>query len=366
MYRRNVKVRRMKKVLIAMSGGVDSSVAASLIKKEGCECLGATMRLYHNDDAGLEQESSCCSLDDVEDARSVAYKLGMPYYVFDFSADFRHQVIDRFISSYENGITPNPCIDCNRYLKFDRLYRRADELGCSHIATGHYAKIEYATASNRYLLKKAVDKSKDQSYVLYSLTQEQLSHTLFPLGNMTKAQARAEAEAQGFVSARKKDSQDICFVPDGNYARVIKLHTKKEYPVGNFVDSNGNILGRHSGIINYTIGQRKGLGLALPEPMYVKYIDIENNNVVLARNDELFSTGFDVANFNWSAYDCPEKSFRANVKIRYRQDEQPATITPTSLSTAHVEFDFPQRAITRGQAAVVYEDETVIGGGTII
>jgi tRNA-specific 2-thiouridylase len=356
----------MKKVLVAMSGGVDSSVAAALLKDSGYECLGATMRLYHNDDAGLPQESTCCSLDDIEDARSVAYRLGMHYYVFDFSADFKRMVIDRFIDAYEQGLTPNPCIDCNRYLKFERLYRRATELGCDYVATGHYARIVQDSTSGRYQLKKALDKSKDQSYVLYSLSQEQLAHTLFPLGNMTKAETRAFADSRGFVSAHKKDSQDICFVPDGDYARVIELHTKRKYPCGNFVDVNGNILGSHKGIIHYTIGQRKGLGLALSEPMYVKQLDVQSNNVVLARNEELFSKEFDVSDFNWIAFDCPEDNIRAKVKVRYRHDEQSATITPTSATTVHIEFDEPQRAITKGQAAVVYDGDNVIGGGTIV
>jgi tRNA-specific 2-thiouridylase len=353
----------MKRALIAMSGGVDSSVAAYMMKEAGFECIGATMKLFENEDAGILKEKTCCSLDDVEDARKVASGLGIPYYVFNFTADFREKVIDNFVHSYECGATPNPCIDCNRYLKFERFFRRAMELECDYVVTGHYARIE--EHNGRFLLKKAADESKDQSYVLYSLTQFQLAHTKFPLGNMHKSETREVAEKNGFANAQKKESQDICFVPDGDYAAAIKRFTGKTYPEGNFKDLDGNILGKHQGIIRYTIGQRKGLGLALKQPMYVCRKDMADNSVILGLNEDLFSKDLDVYDFNWIAYEIPPAELRAKVKIRYRQTEQWATVTPTGDKTVHITFDEPQRAITAGQAAVLYDGDTVIGGGTI-
>ena len=353
----------MKKALIAMSGGVDSSLAAKLMKDRGFDCIGCTMKLYHNEDAGIERSRTCCSLDDVEDARSVAYKLGMPFYVFNFIDAFRDTVIQKFIESYEKGITPNPCIDCNRYMKFDKLYERSKILGCDYIVTGHYARIEYN--GERYLLKKALDETKDQSYVLYSITQEQLAHTMFPLGSMRKTEVRAIADESGFVNADKPDSQDICFVPNGNYASVIELQTGKQSPQGNFVDKHGNILGRHKGVIHYTIGQRKGLGISSAEPLYVCDICPKSGNVVLGSNDDLFSREADVADFNWISGLIPQMEFRCKAKIRYRQIEQWATIIPTGEDTVHITFDEPQRAITPGQAAVLYDGDIVLGGGTI-
>ena len=354
----------MKRALVAMSGGVDSSVSAFLMKEAGFDCTGVTMRLFDNEDAGMEREKSCCSLDDVEDARAVANRLGIPYFVFNFKADFKRCVIDRFIEAYECGATPNPCIDCNRFLKFERLYRRAREIECDYIATGHYARIE--KSGDRFLLKKAKDLTKDQSYVLYSLTQEQLAHTKFPLGEFEKSEVRKIAEEHGFVNAKKHDSQDICFVPDGDYAKIIELHTGKSYPHGNFVGLDGKILGEHKGIIRYTIGQRKGLGLALPESLYVCEKRTDTNEVVLGRNEDLFSREFDVSDINWIAFDAPPEKFRASVKIRYRQKEQPAEIIKDGENKVHVVFDEPQRAITSGQAAVFYDGDAVVGGGTII
>lgn len=353
----------MKKALIAMSGGVDSSLAAKLIKDKGFDCIGCTMKLYQNEDIGVERSRTCCSLDDVEDARSVAYKLGMPFYVFNFTVAFRNTVVQKFIESYENGITPNPCIDCNRYMKFDKLYERAKILGCDYIVTGHYARIEYD--GERYLLKKALDETKDQSYVLYSMTQEQLAHTMFPLGNMRKTDVRQCAEENGFINADKPDSQDICFVPDGDYASVIELSTGKKINPGNFVDKQGNILGQHKGIIHYTIGQRKGLGISSTEPMYVCEIRSKDGSVVLGSNDDLFSYEAYVSDFNWISGEVPQSEFRCKVKVRYRQVEQWAKVTPTGADTVHIIFDEPQRAITPGQAAVLYDGDTVLGGGTL-
>ena len=351
------------KALIAMSGGVDSSRAAKLMKDKGLDCIGCTMKLYHNEDAGIESSRTCCSLDDVEDARSVAYKLGMPFYVFNFTDAFRDTVIRKFIESYENGITPNPCIDCNRYMKFDKLYERAKTLGCDYIVTGHYARIE--EQAGKFVLKKALDETKDQSYVLYFMTQDQLVHTMFPLGSMQKTEVRAIAEESGFVNADKPDSQDICFVPNGDYASVIELQTGKESAEGNFVDKQGNNLGRHKGVIHYTIGQRKGLGVSSTEPLYVCNICPKDGNVVLGSNDDLFSREADVSDFNWISGEVPGSEFRCKAKIRYRQPEQWVTVIPTGADTVHIVFDEPQRAITPGQAAVFYDGDTVLGGGTI-
>ena len=349
--------------LIAMSGGVDSSVAAYIMKQKGFDCIGVTMKLFNNEDIGVKTSKTCCSLDDVEDARSVAFRLGIRYYVSNFTADFKEQVIDRFICAYEHGATPNPCIDCNRYLKFDRLYQRAKELGYNYVVTGHYARIEQK--NGRYILKKSVDLSKDQSYVLYSLTQEQLAHTLFPLGDMTKTQTRKIAEEQGFYNADKPDSQDICFVPDGKYADFIRKFTGKEYPYGDFTDKNGKVLGEHKGIINYTVGQRKGLGVAFGEPIYVTKIYPNENRVILGKNEDLFCTELDAQGFNFIAFDVPPKQFRAKAKVRYRQKEQWATVTVKDKDNVHISFDEPQRAITKGQAVVLYDDDVVLGGGVI-
>lgn len=355
----------MKKAMIAMSGGVDSSVAAYLIKSAGYECIGATMRLFDNEDAGISNEKTCCSLDDVEDARSVAYKINIPYYVFNFTADFKREVIDRFINSYESGSTPNPCIDCNRYIKWKKLFLRMKELGLDFVVTGHYARIEKNEQNGRYLLKKGKDSGKDQSYVLYNMTQEQLSHTLLPIGEYSKSDVRKIAEENGFINAKKHDSQDICFVPDGDYAAFIERYTGKTFESGDFVNADGEVLGKHKGLIHYTVGQRKGLGLALKKPQYVCRKDLKANTVILGDNSDLFTREFIASDFNWIMFDQPQKPFTANVKTRYSQSEQPATVTPLGNGDVRIVFDTPQRAITAGQAAVAYIGDTVVGGGTI-
>lgn len=349
-----------------MSGGVDSSVAAYIMKEKGYECMGVTMKLFHNDDVGVSKAHSCCSLDDVEDARSVARQLEIPYYVFGFSDLFKETVIDKFVNAYENGCTPNPCIDCNRFLKFNKLYHRAVELGYDYVVTGHYARIEFDEESGRYLLKKGLDPAKDQSYVLYSLTQEQLSHTQFPLGDMDKPETRRIAEEQGFVSAHKHDSQDICFVQDGDYAHFIETYTGKEFPHGNFVDTSGNILGEHKGIIHYTIGQRKGLGIAFGEPMFVCAINPQTNTVTLGKSSDLFTDTLTAKDINLISVPKIDGAIRLKAKVRYRQTEQWATVTQTDEDTIKVKFDEPQRAITKGQAVVLYDGDTVVGGGTIV
>lgn len=349
-----------KKALIAMSGGVDSSVAAQLCLNNGFECFGATMQLYDNESF----DKPCGTSEDIKDAKNIADKLNIPHYVFDFRKEFEDNIIKRFINTYKIGATPNPCIDCNRYVKFGLMLKKMHELGLDYIVTGHYARIE--EENGRFLLKKAADESKDQSYVLYSLTQEQLSHVLLPLGDYKKSEIRAIAEECGFINAKKRDSQDICFVPDGDYAAFIEEYSSLSFPGGDFVDKNGKKLGTHKGIIRYTIGQRKGLGLALPAPMYVCEKDVENNRVVLCSNEELFTRELIADDFNWIAFPCPQESFSASVKVRYKHAEQPAIVTPLQDGKVKIVFCEPQRAIAKGQAAVLYDGDTVIGGGTII
>ena len=352
-----------RKALIAMSGGVDSSVAAYLAIESGLDCIGVTMKLFDNEDAGISREKSCCSLEDTEYARGVAYRLGMPYYVFNFTADFKEQVMRRFVEAYERGATPNPCIDCNRYLKFDRLYRRAKELGCEYVVTGHYARIE--EENGRFLLKKAVDPTKDQSYVLYSMTQDELRHTLFPLDGMTKTHTRELARKLGFYNADKPDSQDICFVPDGDYARFMEDFTGKHYPAGDFLDVGGKKVGTHSGAVRYTIGQRKGLGLAMGAPVYVCAKDMQANTVTVGPESELFDTIVYANEVNWIAIPELKGPLRVTARTRYHQTEQPATVYPAGPDSFRLEFDQPQRAPTPGQAVVLYQGDVVLGGGTI-
>lgn len=335
-----------------MSGGVDSSVAAYLAKQRGFDCTAVTIKMFEGDIGG-------------NDAGSVARGLGIPHYVFDFTAEFEKQVIGRFVEAYQNGQTPNPCIECNRYLKFEKLFLRAKELGIDRIVTGHYAKIEYDAPKRRYLLKKAADCAKDQTYVLYSMTQKQLKHTVFPLGELKKHEVREVAAEQGFVNAAKPDSQDICFAEGGDYAGFIEKYTGKTYESGDFTDVFGNVLGRHKGIIRYTIGQRRGLGLALKNPLYVKSKNVADNTVTLCENEGLFTKSLEAGDFNWIAYEKAENPLRVKAKVRYNQTEQWATAEQISENTVRLEFDEPQRAIAKGQAAVLYDGDTVIGGGTI-
>jgi tRNA-specific 2-thiouridylase len=351
--------------LVAMSGGVDSSVAALLCVEAGLDCLGCTMKLFRNEDIGESPAKACCTLADANDARAAADRLGIPFYVFNFVDTFKEQVIDRFVKAYQNGETPNPCIDCNRYLKFERLLARAVGLGREYVVTGHYARIEFDAGSGRYILKKGVDSSKDQSYVLYAMTQEQLKHTLFPLGGLRKAQVREIAAERGFANARKRDSQDLCFVRKGGYADFIRQYTGRETPKGRYVDTDGNDLGEHRGIIHYTIGQRKGLNMPGPAPRYVCGIRASDNSVVLGPIESLYAKTLVARDINMIAVDKIDAPMRVSARIRYNQQEQPAVAQQIDADTLRVEFDSPQKAITKGQAVVLYDGDVVIGGGTV-
>jgi tRNA-specific 2-thiouridylase len=348
-----------------MSGGVDSSVAAMLSLESGLDCIGCTMRLFRNEDIGENPAKACCTAADAEDARAVADRLGMPFYAFNFADTFKEQVIDRFVKSYQNGETPNPCIDCNRYLKFDRLLRRAIELDRGYLVTGHYARIEPDAANGRYLLKKGVDLSKDQSYVLYAMTQEQLKRTLFPLGGLRKSRVREMAAARGFANAEKPDSQDLCFVRRGGYADFIIRTTGKDPPRGRFVDTDGNDMGEHRGIIRYTVGQRRGLNLPGTAPVYVRAINAKDNTVTVGPQHSLYAKTLTARDINLIAVDKIDAPMKIRAKVRYNQEEQPAIARQTGPDTLLVEFDTPQKAITAGQAAVLYDGDTVIGGGTV-
>ena len=350
--------------LIAMSGGVDSSVAAWLMQRDGFDCTGVTMRLTRNEAVDTEGLHTCCSERDIEDAAEVAYAMDIPYEVLDFTADFQEKIIDKFIRVYEAGGTPNPCIDCNRYMKFDHLLRWAEAHGMDHVVTGHYARVEQDDATGRFLLKKGLDEGKDQSYVLYNLTQEQLAHIRLPLGGLHKTEVREIAEQHKFVNAHKHDSQDICFVPDGDYARFMEDFTGKHYPAGDFLDESGRVVGTHNGAVRYTIGQRKGLGLAMGAPVYVCGKDMQANTVTVGPEEMLFDRIVYADEVNWIAIPELTGPLRVTARTRYHQVEQAATVYPAECGF-RLEFDQPQRAPTPGQAVVLYQGDTVLGGGTI-
>jgi tRNA-specific 2-thiouridylase len=348
----------MSRVLAAMSGGVDSAAAAALTLDSGDECIGATMKLVA--DGG----SKCCSLEDINDARAAAWKLGIPHYVLNFTEEFTRSVIEPFIASYECGETPNPCIECNRVLKFRLLARRARELDAAALVTGHYARIE-CSPSGRMLLKKGADPKKDQSYVLYMMSQGDLAFTRFPLGGLSKAEAREIAGARGLGNARKKESQDICFVPDGDYGAFMESWTGKRYPEGNITDTAGKLLGRHRGLVRYTLGQRRGLGVARNVPVYVAAKNMTDNVLVIGEEAALYTKSLDANRINLIACSSLTQPVRLAVKTRYLQKEQYARIEQTGDDTLHIEFETGQRAVTPGQAAVFYDGDTVVGGGTI-
>ncbi len=351
-----------KRAMIAMSGGVDSSVAVYLMQKNGYDCIGATLRLY---ESSQDDETICGSSSAIKDAQEVAKHFDIPFHVYDYRHDFQDEVICRFINTYIAGDTPNPCVECNRYMKFGRLMDRMREEGCDCIVTGHYVRVEYDESRGQYVLKKGRDENKDQSYVLYHLTKEQLAHCKFPLGNYSKSEIREIAENIGLLNAKKKDSQDICFVPDGDYAKFIEEYTGNSFETGNFVTKEGEVLGQHKGMIRYTIGQRKGLGLSLKEPMYVCEKRMNTNEVVLCKNEDLFSNVLEACDVNWMVK--PENNLvHCKAKVRYKQKEAAAVVEVIEEGKAKVTFEEPQRGITRGQAVVFYDGDIVLGGGKIM
>ena len=366
------------KIAVAMSGGVDSSAAAAILQEQGHDLVGFTMQLWNQhrgisvDEDGEPLPSRCCSLDDVYDARRVAEELGFPFYVLNLEKEFERDVVQPFVNSYLNGETPIPCVACNSRLKFASLDKLATSLGCEKVATGHYARVEFAEATNRYRLLRGRDPNKDQSYFLWELTQDQLSRAMFPLGELSKSDARQAARDSHLAVAEKKESQEICFVPDGDYAGFIDRYlaaeqqTDRLHGAGEIVTSDGTVIGTHGGIHRYTIGQRRGIGIANSRPLYVLGVEPQKNRLVVGYDDELQSNEFTAAGVNWIAIDNPTEPVRAEVRVRYRHTAAPATITPQPNGRSNVKFDEPQRAITPGQATVFYRGDEVIGGGWIV
>lgn len=358
--------RNTKKVVVGMSGGVDSSVAAWLLKEAGYDVIGVTMQIWQDEEAAVQEENGgCCGLSAVEDARRVADRLQIPYYVMNFKQEFKKSVMDYFVAEYLAGRTPNPCIACNRYVKWEALLKRAVDIGADYIATGHYARIEQLS-NGRYTLRMARGLQKDQTYALYNLNQYQLSHTLMPAGDYTKEEIRHMAEKIGLQVANKPDSQEICFIPDNDYGRFIRENSEAGVRPGNFVDAEGSILGKHKGIPYYTIGQRKGLNLSMGHPVFVREIRPETNEVVISDNESLFSNRTVADNLNFMSIEELTGELRVMAKIRYNHKGAPAVVRMISKDRLECIFDEPQRAVTPGQALVLYQEDCVLGGGTIV
>ncbi len=352
-----------KKVVLGMSGGVDSSVAAYLLKQQGYDVIGVTMQVWQEDEEYEAKEGGCCSLSAVEDARRVAYKLDIPFYVINFKDIFKKNVIDYFIDEYMEGRTPNPCIACNKFIKFDALLKKAMELGAEYVATGHYATIE--KQGDRYLLKRSEDDKKDQTYALYNFTQFQLEHTLMPCGEYHKDRIREIAKEIGLLVHSKKDSEEICFIPDNDHGAYIKKQAPDKVKEGNFVDKKGNILGKHKGIVYYTIGQRKGLGIAFGRPMFVTDINPLRNEVVLGSEEDIFKTELIAKDMNFIPFDNLQGTMEVQAKVRYSGKPSKAWITALDNERVKVKFEDKQRAITKGQSVVFYNEDLLIGGGVI-
>jgi len=356
-----------KKVVVGMSGGVDSSVAAWLLKEQGYDVIGVTMQIWQDESQEAQEEKGgCCGLSAVDDARRVADRLEIPYYVMNFKKEFKENVMDYFVQEYISGRTPNPCIACNRFVKWESLLKRSLDIGAEYIATGHYARVE-KLPNGRYTLRKSATAAKDQTYALYNLTQHQLSHTLMPVGEYTKDEIRKMAERIGLLVAHKPDSQEICFIPDHDYAKFIEENSDCHLTEGNFVDKDGNILGRHKGITHYTVGQRKGLNLSMGRPVFVTEIRPETNEVVIGENEDVFSDRLTCSHLNWMAIEgLSGKEMRVTAKIRYSHRGAPCVIREVESDLVECIFDEPQRAATPGQAVVFYDGEYVVGGGTIL
>ena len=361
-------MKKNNRVVVAMSGGVDSSLAVALLQEQGYDAIGITMRLWVSSEFEEEAKDSgrgCCSLSSVDDARRVADGMGIPFYVVNFKEPFRTHVVDYFIEEYRNARTPNPCIACNRHMKFDLLLRKALELEASFIATGHYARVEYHQGTDRFRLKKAKDQTKDQTYALYNLTQKQLSHTLFPLGGYLKSEVREMAAKYGMAVASKPDSQEICFIPDDDYKRFLREETDVLAVPGPILDIDGNRLGTHVGLINYTVGQRKGLGLAVGKPIFVISLDKENNTLIVGDDSDVFSKALIAEDLNFILIDELREPREVQAKVRYHAKEVPALLSPRPGGLARLDFLTPERAITPGQSVVFYVKDDVVGGGII-